>query len=93
MEVHVRTQTQGAANLQPVRLPQVGRHGVVSGKIWDYATFHEISDFSDYLLSAQHWQRGMQKLYMNTVPTPEELRKTVGGLRERNPGINIGKNK
>lgn len=32
VEVHVCPQAQGHADLQPLRLPQVGRHGLVSGE-------------------------------------------------------------
>lgn len=39
MEVHVCAQAQGDADLQPVRLPQVGCHGVVSGESREYDTF------------------------------------------------------
>lgn len=39
MEVHVCTQAQSDANVQPVWLPQVGGHGVVSGEIWEHDTF------------------------------------------------------
>lgn len=50
VEVHVRAQTQGHAAVQSLRLPQVDRHGLVSGEAGPRATVNHSADSNEYLL-------------------------------------------
>lgn len=50
VEVHVRAQTQGHAGVQSLRLPQVDRHGLVSGEAGPQAAVNYGSDHNKDLL-------------------------------------------